>query len=248
MNRYKKANEGIHAPEEVKEKAARAAGKPSRARWAGAVAAVLAVVLIGGVIMWPKQTIEPAPFSDERGTRMASPLSAHALAAAQYPEMAPYPKDEDYYSSLTGAFNHVKYNKDYAAWRESRTALRSGKDYTGMLDEFLTASTAQVLTGAGEENRIYSPLNIYMALSMLAETTGGNSRGQILNLLQADTIETLRQRVSTLWKDNYRDDGVVTAILANSLWLRDGMTYSRKVLNTLASDYYASSFFGEMGT
>lgn len=83
---------------------------------------------------------------------------------------------------------------------------------------------------------------------MLAETTGGDSRQQILDLLQADSIEALRDRVTALWKDSYQDDGAATSILANSLWLRDGMTYSQDVLDTLAKDYYASSFSGQMGS
>ena len=57
-----------------------------------------------------------------------------------------------------------------------------------------------------------------------------------------------RERANALWRDNYRDDGTVTAILGNSLWLRDDFTYSKKTLNTLAKDYYASSFSGEMGS
>ena len=40
----------------------------------------------------------------------------------------------------------------------------------------------------------------------------------------------------------------MTTILGNSLWLRDGFTYSQQTLDTLAKDYYASSFSGEMGT
>ena len=253
MKRYKKANEGIHAPEEAKEKAARPAGKPSRARWMGAVAALLAVVILGGVALWPRQSNAPDPRSlNGPGSPILNPTPgavarANALAAVVYPEMAPYPNETDYYSA-NGEWDWDSYNDAYHAWWESRTALRSGTDYTGMLDGFLSASTAQFLTNAGEDNRVYSPLNVYLALSMLAETTGGNSRQQILNLLQADSIETLRARISALWKDHYRDDGIVTSLLANSLWLRDGMTYSQEVLDTLARDYYAFSFSGEMGS
>ena len=253
MKRYKKANEGIHAPEETKEKAVRSDGKrPSRARWLGAAAAVLAVVILGGVALWPRQPGAADPLSlDGPGVpvgREAPAAHANALALAVYPEMASYPRDEEYVSSLTGEFDYDKYSQDYADWRRSREALSSGMDYAGVMDGFLSASTARFLAGAGEENRVYSPLNVYMALSMLAETAGGNSRGQLLDLLDADSIETLRGRARALWRDNYRDDGVVTSVLANSLWLRGGMTYSQEVLDTLARDYYASSFSGEMGS
>ena len=256
MKRYKQANEGIHAPEEVKEKAARPAVRSSRARWMGAVAAVLAVALITGVALWPKQSNVPDPMSLDgpRGIGLSPatdpiPYRANTLAAVVYPEMVPYPKEEDY-TSPTGKFDYDKYSDAHRAWRESRDALRSDTDYAGMMDGFLSASTAQFLTGAGSENRVYSPLNVYMALSMLAETAGGSSRQQILDLLQADSIETLRTRVSTLWKDHYRDDGQVASILANSLWLNEalGEHYAQDALDRLAQDYYASSFSGEMGS
>ena len=259
MKRYQKANEGIHAPGEVKERAARPAVRRSHARWMSVAAAMLAVVLIAGVALWPGRTNDPNPVtlggpSTPPGRGLGPILTpdstarANTLALAVYPETAPSPKEEDYLSPRTGDFDFDKYNADLSAWRVSRTALASGTDYAGLLDGFLSASTAQFLTGAGTENRVYSPLNVYMALSMLAETTGGNSREQLLDLLDADSIGSLRARAGALWRDNYRDDGMVTSVLANSLWLRDGMTYSQDVLDTLARDYYASSFSGEMGT
>ena len=255
MNRYKKANEGIHAPENVKEKAVRPQGRRGGyTRWAGAVAALLAVVLIGGIAVYSgKQPTadQPTPYSEDgpgpqvRGVGV--PAQATALGVAQYPDIHPYPRQDDYFDNYT-SYSSDKYDRDMKAWRADMEALRTGTDYTGLMDEFLSRSTAQFLSGAGEDNRVYSPLNVYLALSMLAETAGDNSRAQILNLLQVDSIEALRERANALWRDNYRDDGTVTAILGNSLWLRDGMTYSQEVLDTLARDYYASSFSGKMGT
>lgn len=257
MKRYRQANESIHASEELKEKAVRPAPKRTYARWTGAVAAVLAVVLIGGIAMWPgkaQPSVDnpngPAPFSLEGGSRMAgrSTAQATALAVAKYPEMHPYPRDDDFFSGEDAEKASKAYSDAYDAWWKDRDALRSGTDYTGLMDDFISRSTAQFLAGAGEDNRVYSPLNVYMALSMLAETTEDNTRAQILDLLQADDLETLRERANALWRDNYRDDGTVTSILGNSLWLRDDFTYSKKTLNTLAEDYYASSFSGRMGS
>lgn len=259
MKRYRQANENIHASEELKEKAARPASKRPYARWMGAVAAVLAVVLIGGIAMWPGKAQPsannpngPAPFSLEGGSRMAgrSAAQATALAVAKYPEMHPYPRDDDFFSGEDMDWEKASkaYSDAYDAWWKDRDALRSGTDYTGVMDDFISRSTAQFLTDAGEENRVYSPLNVYMALSMLAETTGDNTRAQILDLLQADGLETLRERANALWRDNYRDDGTVTSILGNSLWLRDDFTYSQKTMDTLAENYYASSFSGKMGS
>ena len=273
MKRYQQANEGIHAPGDLKEKAARpTAGRPY-SRWMGAVAAVLAVAVIGGIAMWPRQGGQPMKLASYEGAAgdaetgglqprimpdggpECAPASYEscALSLADEPGMAPYPKDEDFFADVGDGEDawqkaNDAYSAAYEAWWESRKALRSGTDYTGLLDGFISASSAQFLAGAGAENRVYSPINVYMALSMLAETTGGDSRAQILELLQVDSIEALRQRAAALWKDNYRDDGVVTSLLANSLWLRGGMTYSQDTLDTLAKDYYASSFSGKMGS
>ena len=264
MKRYKKANEGIHAPEELKESAARPAGKRAYTPWMGAVAAVLAAAVIGGIALWPGRAggpvlDSPDPLSGEipvgRSIDQPETYSAHALALAAYPEMAPYPNEDDFYAGLDENSDKAELQKAsdafyeaYDAWLDSRKALRSNTDYAGIMDEFLSRSAAQLLTDAGEENRIYSPLNIYMALSMLAETAGGNSRQQILDLLQVDSIEALRAQAAALWRDNYRDDGATASILANSLWLSDGMTYSQETLDTLAEHYYASSFSGQMGS
>lgn len=257
MKRYQQANESIHTSEELKEKAARPGPKRPYARWMGAVAAVLAVAILGGIAMWPginrgPMLDSPDPHSLGDESRMAgrSATQTTALAVAKYPEMHPYPREDDFFSEEDTDWEKASkaYSDAYDAWWKDRDALRTGTDYTGVMDDFISRSTAQFLTDAGEENRVYSPLNVYMALSMLAETTGDNTRAQILDLLQVDSMETLRERANALWRDNYRDDGTVTSILGNSLWLRDDFTYSQKTMDTLAENYYASSFSGKMGS
>lgn len=250
MKRYKKANEGIHAPEDAKEKAARPAGKPSRARWMGAVAAMLAVVILGGVALWPRQpnVTDPLSLDGPRGFGPISTARATTLAAAQYPEMVPCPVDTDYV--VFGILNTDRYYAARREWSKSVNSLSSGRDYAGLLDGYLSATAAQFLTGEGSENRVYSPLNIYMALAMLCETTDGASRDQLLTLLGADSVEEVRALARDLWRDNYRDDGQTASVLANSMWLNDTFDghYVPETLDTLAADYYASAFSGECGT
>ena len=94
---------------------------------------------------------------------------------------------------------------------------------------------------------IYSPLNVYLALAMLAETTDGNSRAQILELLDVAGINQLRKEASAVWKANYRNDGLNTCLLANSLWLRDDWAFQQETVSILSQKYYASVFRGEMG-
>lgn len=161
------------------------------------------------------------------------------LVKAQYPEMAKYPETDG-----------IHYDENaYMAWRTSRDAQWSeNKDYQKGIREFYEATMQEFLKDTEGKNKVYSPLNVYMALAMLAETAEGESRQQILDLLHTDSIETLRNNASILWNANYCDDGTVTSLLASSAWLSDKVTYNMETLEALAKYYYASSFRGKMGS
>jgi len=164
---------------------------------------------------------------------------AKQLTCAKYPEMAQYPETDGF--SID--------EEAYKAWRASVAAQQpENEEYKKGIREFYEATMQEFLKDTEGENKIYSPLNVYMALAMLAETTGGESRQQILNLLGVTSIEELRNNASVLWNANYCDDGTVASLLASSAWLSDTITYNEETLNTLAEWYYASSFSGTMGS
>lgn len=166
----------------------------------------------------------------------------YAVSAAVYPVMASYPDENDY-------INIKGYEEAYEAWLESKnTQLEQAENFTGNLSGFYSSTAGVFLENDGTENKVYSPLNLYIALGMLAETTAVESRQQILDLLQSDSIETVRENVSALWNANYCDDGVVSSILANSLWLNEDMSFYQETMDTLAEVYYASSYQGQMGS
>ena len=167
--------------------------------------------------------------------------NAFALAEATYPECAPYPNEAKY----SGA----KYEAAYDAWsadRRARNAAAASVD--GALDDYVRAALPALLSGADGKNAVCSPVNVYMALSMLAEVTDGDTRAQILSLLGADSIKSLRKTAGNVWAANYQNDGAVTSILADSLWLSDSMDYNSNTLARLADSYHASAYRGEMGS
>lgn len=175
-------------------------------------------------------------------------LTAHQLVQAEYPEMAPYP-DESAFFNEDGEFDYPGYEKVYDAWWEDQQARRArSDDYADSLDDFLEDSIRQVLTDTSGTNRVYSPLNVYMALAMTAELTDGESRQQILDLLGASSMESLRTQASALWNAHYCDDGALTSKLASSLWLSEDVTFVQETMDRLARTYYASSFRGTMGS
>lgn len=192
----------------------------------GAVAAVL-IVALGVGILWKIK----APF----GTR-----TAYAMAEAVYPEMNPMPSEADYAEDD----DWEAFNAAYDKWSEDKEVQRSYYDASIDLTSFYEKSMQEFLSGAGTDNRVYSPLNLYMALAMLAETTDGESRAQILSLLGTKDIEQLRKDVVSLWNSNYSDDGAYTCVLANSLWLNEAVDVKKDTINRLANNYYASSYSG----
>ena len=117
--------------------------------------------------------------------------------------------------------------------------------YTG-LNSFFDASIQEFLSGEG--NRAYSPLNVYMALSMLAETCDGNSRRQILDLLGASTIEELRSQTGDIWNAHFENSMRDKLLLSNSLWLDNKYLFDPNTVQTLADDYYASVYAGDLGS
>lgn len=206
--------------------------KKTRAFWIPTLAAVLAVAICVGVFLG-------------RGTVTAN---AFALGEATYPPMARRPDQTDYFKTEAAAERgSAAYDKADDAWRKARAAQADQLDYEKDLEAYLQKVIPEFLSGAAGENQVFSPANVYMALSMLAEVTAGDSQKQILELLGASDLDTCRARAKALWNKNYCDDGSITSILANSLWLSDGISYYEDTIRTLAQDYYASSFQGIMG-
>lgn len=194
--------------------------KKRRPYWLGAAAAALAAVILAVTLLSP--------------TVQAEGL----LASPTYPEMADYPE------SLLGMVDEDAYD----AWRQSRKQQYDQPiGYADSLQDYFARSIPTLLSGK-DENAVCSPVNIYMALAMLAECTGGDSRQQILDLLGAESIDSLRTQAGHVWNAHYCDDGASTSLLANSLWLHEDYTYHNSTVQTLADSYYASVYRGELGT
>ncbi len=186
-------------------------------------------------------TEESAPESEEGG-------SPYALTAVRYPETAPFPRHEEY-TNLWGELDMEGYSQAEQEWHNERNARRAlAQSYGGSLYGFYTATVPQILVGSDSENRVYSPINVYLALGMLAESTEGTSRQQILSLMGAENVEGVRAVAADIWNANYWNDGDSSSLLAGSVWLDEGMEYDSATLDILARHYYASAFRGPMGS
>lgn len=204
----------------MKPEASKATLKPKKSRrlWLTIGAAAVCTGIVGGIA--------------------AMNLSATTVQGVRpvYPDMAGYPNEYN-----------LTFDNDYENWWNDRRAQGYNVSFDEGLWDFCGSSTRQFLSGT-EENRVYSPLNLYMALSMLAEMTDGESRQQILDLLSAGDMDDLREQAGKLWNANYCNDVAITSILGNSVWLDKSLDYDRSVLDRLAQSYYASGFYGSFGS
>ena len=192
------------------------------------IALVTAAAILVGIIFGP-------------GTS-STILKAQAVAVAEYPEMVQYPKEL--------SENELSFRAAYSEWYVSleKQQNRATVKYSDKLNGYVTNTLRTFLSDTDGENRSISPLNLYMALGMLAEITDGNSRAQLLDVLECSTVEELRSTASSVWNNNYRNDGIATTILASSLWLDKDIRYNSDTLETLSDTYYASSYSGEPGS
>ena len=170
------------------------------------------------------------------------------LAEPELPQTVQRPNFEDY-EAKDGTLDMEAYNAAYEAWQDDRTdrlALDDGWS-DGMQSFFLTTSQ-QYLAGTDGENRVYSPLSLYLALAMLAECTDGESRAQLLSLLGSESIEIQRKKASALWSSTYCDDGQTKCLPGSSVWLNRDIDFRQETMDALAEHYRAASYRGEMGS
>ena len=207
----------------------------------------LVAVLIVCVIFAPQiraQRGADSPYFDTTnisGNKVFAP--SQIIAEAAYPEMPPYPDeslletDPDAYNKALDEWGNWKYSR-----RDSYDAFGLDTDiYNGFFESTLNA----FLNNSNGENAIYSPLSLYFALGICAEISDGNTRKQLLSLLQQNNTDSLRDYSNRLWNINYSDDGVAKCVLANSLWTNSNIECNRSTLDLLAQNYYASSYSGD---
>ncbi len=118
----------------------------------------------------------------------------------------------------------------------------------GDYSSFVNSSFRPVLleTDADSKNPVYSPLSIYMALSIAAESAAGDTQKAFLDALGADDIEDLRNTNAELFKDlafNDKENGDLT--LANSIWFNSESSHQGDdaAIRSLSEKYNAAAFY-----
>ena len=173
-------------------------------------------------------------------------LKQYAVAQAVYPDYPKRPIEADYYRD-DGQWDDSAYEADYEKYVDGLRALGKNEERvdTAALTAFGGNTAAAIFTT--QENTVYSPVSLYVALGMLTELTDGETKQQVMDLLGAADAGALRQQIKKLWVSVYQDGDAVCR-LANAAFLRENADVKQSAADTLAQWYYASSYRVPMGT
>lgn len=197
-------------------------------RWAAPIAAVLAIAILATTLLKPASSGIPGAPIDHNIQRN------YLVAKPEYPKLTAYPLTEG-----EGSYD------DW--WEEQRVFYRQPEGYADSLEPFWEKLLSATTTDT-KNNAVCSPVNIYMALAMLAQITDGNTRQELLDVLNADSMDALAAQAKHVWEGHYKNDGLSTCILATSLWLEENYGFNQETADLLAEKFYASVFRGDLGT
>lgn len=118
--------------------------------------------------------------------------------------------------------------------------LKLDFDFYMALNTFSYQSSSLILDES--QNQMYSPISLYMALSMLAEGCTDGTLDEILKVLNVKDLKVLRTENQKLFQKLYFENEVGKLMFANSIWLNKDHEYVESTLKLLAKYYYAYSY------
>jgi len=93
-----------------------------------------------------------------------------------------------------------------------------------------------------KENNIYSPISLYVALSILAEGVSDEETTNQVNTLLGNDLETRREVVKKIFNNNYYENEEGKAHLANSFWSSFNESVGEEYLDVISKNYYAEIY------
>lgn len=119
-------------------------------------------------------------------------------------------------------------------------------DFIDSVNTFGSKTAYKVLNG--EENKSkninYSPISLFFSLSMLASGANGETEKELMTLFDMDNKDKtyLSEECNKLFKSLYSDNKELKLLLADSLWMQNGITFKDEFINDVAKNFYASAY------
>ncbi|MCD6300949.1 MAG: serpin family protein [Staphylothermus sp.] len=124
----------------------------------------------------------------------------------------------------------------YVFYRGSVSEIVYGKpvdSYTVFSLELLKRS------GLGRDNTAVSPLSIYIALLMLTEGAGSDTRTELMSALYLSSLSDARDWFKDVLSDVLNVSDPARSSVANSIWVQEGFPINKSYVELLEEYYYA---------
>lgn len=126
---------------------------------------------------------------------------------------------------------------------EGRRAVREEYPVSDRLWDSLSdfsSRSASLALGGRSDNALYSPVSLWFALALCAESARGETRAALLDALglSEDAAESAKALYNNLYQDN--EMGALKPSL--SLWINEKFPVNRAFLDQAAEDFYAHSY------
>lgn len=132
---------------------------------------------------------------------------------------------------------------DYSRQSDRRAANTIDEPFLQAVNSFAGVLSVQMLCGQGE-NLNFSPVSLYMALSLAASGAKGATQEELLAALglSGKSMDYLATQSSHLFQRLYRDNEVGQLHVANSIWLRQDSDFRAAFVDQAAEKFYASAY------
>ncbi len=102
------------------------------------------------------------------------------------------------------------------------------------------ARSAALALGGTEENSLYSPISLWFALALCAESAKGDTRDALMDALGLP--DTASQSAKAVYNNLYKDNKIGQLKLSSSLWVNESFPVKQEFLDMAAEDFYAHSY------
>lgn len=126
---------------------------------------------------------------------------------------------------------------------EGRWAVREEYPVSDGLWESLSdfsARSASLALGGRSDNALYSPVSLWFALALCAESAQGETRAALLDALGLS--EDAAAGAKALYNNLYQDNEMGALKPSLSLWVNEKFPVSQNFLDQAAEDFYAHSY------
>lgn len=115
--------------------------------------------------------------------------------------------------------------------------------FSNELKNFTYKSTSEILKNK-TKNITYSPVSLYMALSLAGTGAGGSTQKEIFSVLGTgnNKADYISNENSKLFRLLYSDNEIGKLKIANSVWLDKDKNFKKNFLDTAVKDFYSSVY------